>query len=451
MTVDISRAPFPVRYRELWLPRGINENASLPSSRYDGHPLALTGARKGTTCEGVHFTGAATSNINCGAIHNAAAKLWVSFRFKLDQPFSSAVATDQYIWGKWLDGDNYITLYLDSTDGRLYFKLRTLTVTRFSIPALDAGGQISSWEAGRWYHALCSISDVNGARFLLDNYPNTDADLNAAPNGGELIFGDLDDPGAGLGFEGIEVDIFIGTDDLTANEELSLSNGIPPWAPADVVNEYPLDEGRGTIAYDRGTGGNNGTLDTAATWAWGECRQPVISFDGQNDLAQSSVGVDISGAVTMVWAGKLKARYGSVITDHEIFEYFLDNTNYYALMFNPLINDFRFLCVVGGTNPYADTHGFAPEIDDYCIFIATVTNGGAVSLFTNGVLDEVDTGLAPIAAGGVTAYIGAEDTPAYYDVSKPLMVALIEGAFSQAQVLEYSRFLDKVFNMGVVT
>ena len=54
----------------------------------------------------LHFTGSATSNVNMGAIHNAAGKLWVSLRFKLDSNFASGSPADMYIFGKQLDGSN---------------------------------------------------------------------------------------------------------------------------------------------------------------------------------------------------------------------------------------------------------------------------------------------------------------------------------------------------------
>jgi len=445
--IDLARAPFPVKYRELWLPRGINEQASLPSSRHDGHGLAFTGARRGTTVEGVHFDGSVTSNINCGAIHSNIPKLWVSFRFKLDQPFAAGVPADQYLWGKFVDATHYVRANLEAASGVLRFHFNDGGANIFVLLST-----INSWDAGVWYHTIMSLSDVAGGtqRLLVDNTLE-DSDIVAAsntPNGGDLVFGDYDDPGGGVGFQGVIADVFVGTDDLTANEEQNLYNGIPPWAPADTVNAYPLDEGRGVTAYDRGTGGNNGTLDTSATWAWGRVKQPVISLDGINDHAQSVIGADVSGAVTAVWAGKLKARYAAVITDHQLLEFFIDNNNWYGLFFNPLTHDFRWQCNAVGTFTTCDTHGFAPEIDDYCIFIGTAA-GGVAQLFTNGVLDDTDTGLAAIAAGGITTYIGAEDTPAYWDVSKPLLVALIEGAFNQKQALAYSRFLNKIFNLGL--
>ena len=112
MPVDISRAPFPITYRELWLPRGINGlTGPLPSSRYNGHEVTFTSARKGTTADGVHFNEAITSNINCGVIHNAAAKFWVSLRFKLDQDWTTG-GGDLHLFGKYLDVDNFVGIFL---------------------------------------------------------------------------------------------------------------------------------------------------------------------------------------------------------------------------------------------------------------------------------------------------------------------------------------------------
>jgi len=450
MAVDISRAPFSVKYRELWLPRGINENASLPSSRYDGHGLAFTGARRGTTCDGVHFDGTATSNINLGAIHDNAATFYLSSRFKFDQSFSIAATTDQYIWGKFLDATHFLWLVFKAADGKLYFEGQDGGANDFSIAAQDGGVDIANWEAGRWYNVIASISVANDVRFIIDNGTVvTVVTAIALPNGGDLVFGDSDDPGAGTGFKGVIADFFCEEGvDLTPNQEEDYYRGIPI---ATVDNAYPLDEGRGTTAYDRGADGNNGTLDTTATWAWGRVKQPVISFDGINDHAIGAIGTDVSGAVTIIWVGKLKAIYDGVQDDHYLVEYFIDNNNNYTLYLNSITGDIRFLCVAAGTNAVADLNAFGIEIDDYAIFIGTVTAAGRIQLFANGRLHATDNGLAPIAAGGVITYVGAEDSPAYYDVSKPLMVALIEGVFDQVQALEYSRFLDKVFNLGVVT
>ncbi|KKL53771.1 hypothetical protein LCGC14_2272090, partial [marine sediment metagenome] len=332
MTVDISRAPFPITYRELWLPRGIKGlTGPLPSSRYNGHEVTFTGARRGTTCDGVHFTGVATSNINCGAIHNGAAKLYLSFRFKLDQDFSSASGADLRLFGKFVGGADYIRVYLDAANGALVLASIVGGVWHFLITVT------TSWNAGQWYNVIASMSNVAGMRLRIDGGVAVvnPAYVDAVPNGGDFVIGDGDDPGGGTGFEGVIADFFCKEGvDLTATQEEDLYRGIPP---VTVDNEWLLDEGRGATAYDRGADGNNGALDAAGLaavpptlgWAWGRVKQPVISLDGINDYGQSSAGVDVSGAVTIVWAGKLKAIYDGVSDDHYLVEYFIDNNNHY--------------------------------------------------------------------------------------------------------------------------
>ena len=81
MALAQNREPFPVTYRELWLPSHIRGTTLLPAFRGDAHGLILTGAQKQTTCDGVLFNGTATSNINYGAIHNAA-RIAIRFRFR---------------------------------------------------------------------------------------------------------------------------------------------------------------------------------------------------------------------------------------------------------------------------------------------------------------------------------------------------------------------------------
>ncbi|KKK49357.1 hypothetical protein LCGC14_3135880, partial [marine sediment metagenome] len=324
MSVSLLKTPFDVRYRELWLPPSINGNATLPTSVEGGHGLTLTGARKGTTVDGVHFTGSATSNINCGAIHNAAAKLWLSFRFKPDQDFSAASPADIYLWAKFNGAADLHLVRLESANGRLYWQHEG--VGSFSLST--AG--ITTWNAGQWYHVLVSLSNTAGARFIVDGgTPLTSANADAAPAGGDVIIGDRTDGGAIGGLVTI-ADVVIGTDDLTAAEETDLYNGIPP---ADAVNSWMLDEGRGVTAVDRGSGGNNGTLDTAATWAFGQVEQPVLSLDGINDHGQSSAGVNISGDLTLVWVGKMKSTYNLTAGNKRFVDIEVDGNNLLVLFY----------------------------------------------------------------------------------------------------------------------
>jgi len=448
--IDLMKAPFPLTYRELWLPRGINENASLPSSRYNGHPLTFTGARRGTTVDGVHFDGTANSNINLGAIHSAAAKFWIKVRFKLDQPHTIA-SGDKYLWSKTLNiGQDYIRMRLDTASGKLNFRKVDATVQTFLLQS-----DRFSWEAGVWYTVIGSIGQAigggaasDGARLIIEGEAaHTDPDVSAVCNGGNLYLGNDSPPGAN-GFKGIEVDVVIGTDDLTATEEAELQKGIPP---ADAVNSYLLDEGRGLgagIAIDRGTGANNGNIGSACTWAWGSCKQPIISVDGINDHAQSTAGVDITGATTLVWAGKMKSVYDSLAANHYFIILYIDANNQVAFRYDTTNGRIQYLVIAGGT-PVAIEWQASLSIDDYCILIGTFDPANdLMAFYINGTLVVPATNAGDIG-GAATAYIGANNTPALYDISKPLLVGLIDGAFSGKQALAYSRWLNKILHLGL--
>lgn len=436
--IDLSRGPFPITYREFWLPRGINENASLPSSRYNGHGLTFTGARRGTTCDGVHFDGSVGCQINCGIIHNAAAKLWVSLRFKFDQDFSPGVGYDCTLFVKLIDAANKLEIYASQISGRIHWRLN-------GAGAFNIQSSQTSWEAGRWYHALGSLSDVNGARFIIDNgTPITDPALGAAPNGGTVYLG-----GAGYGqHRGVIADVFLGTDDLTAAEEVELYRGFPP---ADVVNEWLLDEGRGLTAYDRGSGGNNGTLATSCSWAYGTCKHPVISFDSINDLAASAAAVIISGDLTLVWVGKMKSTYNGVGRNISFIDITIDANNRLWLGYQTASNEIQWYKAGPGTDggpTYLMTSG-PISIDDYVIFVGTVRGLNQLFLYFNGSLIDSWAGGGALPGAGATARLGDHYGLTTKDISKPLLVGLFDTAFTQEQALAYSHWLNEFLNLGI--
>ena len=119
------------------------------------------------------------------------------------------------------------------------------------------------WAPGFWNHIILSISAANGARLIINGEAAvTDADTTALFAGGTMY----------LGFTTIDLsnslvgemrDVALGTDDLSGAEEAALLQGI---VPVDATQYYPLDEGSGTTVYDNGTGGNDGTVDSANTW-----------------------------------------------------------------------------------------------------------------------------------------------------------------------------------------
>jgi len=91
----------------------------------------------------------------------------------------------------------------------------------------------------------------------------------------------------------------------------------------------------------------------------------------------------------------------------------------------------------------------ATSIDDYWILIETVTLAGVVTAFLNGSLIGSTAGLGTILGLAATAYIGVHSGLTNYGISKPLLVALIDGAFTAKQALAYSRYLKNVFNLPI--
>lgn len=450
MTVGMPLAPFPITYRELWLPPAIADHTILPGSVEGGHQLALTGAQGRTTADGVRGYGDVASNINCGAnaVDNAQAKYWVSLRFRPSVDWTLGDG-DQYLWGKVNDATHFMQLRLDSASGDLVFHKREgLVGTEFTMAISSPAGD-GIWHAGVWYHCLCSISNPAGARMKVNDADlQTNVDVNPTPAAGDLCFLDNDDPGAGTGFIGVEADIFCGDDDLTGAEETRLYRGLPPVG--NVVHEYLLDEGRGVTAYDRGSGADNGTLDTSPTWAFGQVQQPVLSLDCINDRAVSSAGVDISGDFTLVWAAKIKAAYAPAVFSPGtlLVQMRVDGPNMLQF-YNDTTQGMTFNLSGGGVagNLY---NLFRPSIDDYLIFIGTSTlAGGGIKAFVNGILVGSATGVGAVSGAAAITYLGMDSGVTWFDISKTLLVALIEGAFTQQQARAYSRYLKNVFNLPI--
>ena len=251
----------------------------------------LDGTKKGanepreTNRNVLHFDGSIASNINCGAIHNAAAKLWVDFWFKLDDDFDSGVAGTQFLFGKYLGADDWLTLELIGNDGRMRFWKRDGGGNSFAEATIQ-----NSWNGGQWYHVLFSISSANGMRWIIDGgTPITDADTSALCDGANFIIGDVTDPGNGSGFKGVIANVVVGTDDLSEAEEAALYAGT---APGDEVNYWYADEGTGTNIVDYGSGGNNGTADTNTSWQTLSAESPPVRYDGKLGDAQDFDGLD---------------------------------------------------------------------------------------------------------------------------------------------------------------
>ena len=422
--------PIGYNWRELWEARNI-VGTKIPSSVAGGNAMTITGGTKGISCEGVKFTGAADSNINCGAIYNAGAKLWISLRFKLSSSFAAGAPSDQNLWGKFLTGNDFLYCKLGSADGKLVFGKQTGGVSSFALNTTQV-----SWSANTWYHLLISISSVNGARLIINGGTAvTSADTTAAPNGGDVVFGDYDDPGAGTGFKGVLSDIIVGTDDLTTAEEQCLYYG---FSPSDAVNRYTLTTGYGTTAYDRGSGANNGTLDAAASWAPNNPNLPIWSPDGLNDEAVTAANVcDITRPLTLVWVGKL-ASYsdGTYQPATMIFHLKADGNNYAYI--NGRSTHKLNACYNATSGAYLDQLT-QNSWGQYTAIVVPV-NPTVISLYENGVL--CDTDVTPgNAVGLATVKLSSNVSAAQPDPSPCIMAGVVNGALTAPEVQKLTSVL----------
>lgn len=429
-------------WRELWFPELINNHASLPKSADIGHAVTLTGARKGSTARGVHgISGVVTSNINLGAIHDAENKLWFGFRFKLDQAFAAGAAADQYLFGKYDDATNYLFCWLESTDGKLYMAHREGdgAETIFSAE--------TSWSANTWYHAIVSCSNTAGQRLIVNGGTPVTAPANttAISLTADLCLLARDDGTSTEGLLGTMADVAIGNGDLTTTEEADLYKGIPPAA---ATNFYPLDEGRGVTAVDRGSGANNGTLDTSCTWEFGPQKLPALSSDGINDHSDSAAGVDISGAISLALAIKAKSTYNALAASHEMFRARVDDNNLIKIHYYQTDDTIRVLATGAGTPGDVD-YSTKPTIDDYLVIVATLS-AGTLRLYVNGAYIGQATGVGNISGAAAIVNIAATNTPSEYDVSKTLLAGLASGALPGEEARELSRRIDQRLSLGVV-
>ena len=446
-------APFGVTYRELWLPPGIKGwTGPLPPSVEGGHELAFTGARHGTTADGVHCTGAANSNIivAANAIQNAQQAIHITIRFKLDQAFAAGAASNFYLFQKLAAVSDWIRVYLRAADGLLLWEqgdgLGGAGI-QFTLTSTTA-----AWAAGVWHIVTLSLTSTPTQRLIVDGtVEDTDTAVAVAtPPGGDMVIGNSVAAGVD-GVIGVISWVVIGVGAtaataLTAAEETDLSKGIPP-PTAKVQYELLLDEGRGVTAYDRGSAGGNGTLGAVATWAWGQVQQPVISLDAINDGAVSGAGVDISGDITLVWVGKMKSTYANLGGDHFFCRIFADVNNYIDLAYDFASDMLRFV-VTGSGAVGVVNWTVKPSIDNYMIFIGLVRASGQIKFLVNGLYNYISTGVGAIA-GAAIAYIGSSHNATRYEISKPLFAALIDGAFTDKQALAYSRYLRNLFNLPI--
>lgn len=440
-------------WRDLWLARnnvGAELRQSVNKEQAGMHDIDLTnliaGQERRTTCEGVHFDGSVNTEIDCGAVNSNVAKFWVSLRFKLDQDFSTASANDLYIFGKRLNVTDYIYISLTASNGKLQWYQRAGGAQSFEL-----FGDTVSWAAGTWYHVLCSLSDTAPSQRMLVNgiVENTDTQAaNNVCNGGNMRIGNFRVTNTN-GMAGVISDVFIGTDDLTTQEETNLYLGIPP---VDAVNAYRLTEGKESTAYDEGSGVDIGTLDATATWAWGGCRQPVIGFAGIDQYGRTPVYQKGNGDLTMVWIGKLKSPYLGLQNsmNYAMFcNIWIDADNRLEIYYDQANDEIRGLLEGVGTTITADGFESPFSYNDYAVMMVTCGVDGAISLFANGELVSYNSGAGAIPGINGRFNLQASSGGANYNVSDVLACGIINGVIDTDEAREITKRADDQLNMGV--
>jgi len=411
---------------------------------------------KRTTCDGLLFHGAATDNcvIAAHADNNNKAAFHATIRFRFKQTFSSASAADQYLFNKAVDANNFLRLRFESTDGKLYFEQGDgAGGNQFQLTSTT-----TSWTAEVWYTITASMDDAPAQRLLVGASAQ-DTDTQAAvatPNGGDMVIGSSSDGGAD-GFKGDIAYVVIGTGatatvalTTTADtgEEALLNKGIPP-ATAKVQYLLTLDEGRGLVANNRGSGTNNGVIDTGCIWTYGTTMQNCMSLDGLNDYAVgSAANVDISGSCSFIYVARLMSTYSTLAAAREQYIFYIDANNYVQLHFYHSGNQFRFTVAANGTfnqREYTPTH----SLGDCAISIGTSIPAGMKAHYWNGAVIASSSHSSSVPATPATAYVGAMNGPASYDVSRPIFLAVVQGALSAKQALDCSRTLNSWLDLGL--
>lgn len=432
------------RFRELWLPKNIVDS-KLPSSIPGGHALTLSGARRATTANGVRFLpGVATSNIKFSDPYDAVNNWWASFRFKLTQNFATGAAADQYLIGKYDDATNYLVVWLENADGKLYMSHRE------GDGAETVSSAEVSWTAGTLYHVLVSCSITEGQRLIVDGgAAQTEAgNTTAISLLADMCVGARDDGTSTEGLGGVISKVVMGNDILTqtavTGEEALLAKGIPP---SDAVNLFTLDEGRGTTAYDRGSGADDGTLDSSCTWDFDAKKLVAISPDGINDYGSAS-GVKINGNISIVSVMRAKSTYSSNPNASTFYWLRVDASNDIEFHSWPGAAQAVYY-VIGNGTAMSFLINFSPAIDDYLIFINTLTIAGAIESFLNGVSKGTGSGAGQISGANATVNISSTHTPACFDVSSNLLFGIVEGALSAAETLKLSIDINLRLGLGL--
>jgi len=176
----------------------------------------------------------------------------------------------RHILDKGWQSEGAWVLYTDKSSKKLYWVLRLDDAQR----AVYSDTEL---EEGVWYHVV-GVYDgqkvqlyINGVKQTAETNYSKDSFSNTAP---------LKIAGSTYDHHGIIDEIRIYNRALTEKEIKYLYHKTSPGLE-NLALSLPLNEGSGTIAYDKSLYGNNGTIH-GASWTDGKYDK-ALSFDGEND------------------------------------------------------------------------------------------------------------------------------------------------------------------------
>lgn len=440
------------KYRELWLPQNIIPDTSLLRSVHAGHNLTLTGAKLSSTVDGLKMQGAELVTITDHAdIHITDNLTVVLPAFILPVTFAAGAVADMGIMNL---NNGAVIARLNSTTGALDFIFNdvdggadeTVSTTKVSW-AKDTLWQVGFTFVNNGTGVISVIIYINGVA------ENTNDQVDGpivVPAGNTILGNDLTTFITGK----LQRQFLVySTTILTATRMLNIYKG--EIYATNLKAYLPFDHpGRALSMPDRSTGGNcSGTISgtaTASIWDFGTIKQSALDVDGLNDYAQSALAViDTSGDLSMVWVGKIRTSYDALTGSPFLFTLRTAVGQIMTMEYNQPTNEFRFFYrFMPGPVDRIVTYTPKPSIDDYVVIICKLTAAGVISLFGNGVLMGTTTGGgSALGLGQIT--VGAHPGLSNYGHNKPLLIALISGAFTKKDAIAYARYLKNKFNLPI--
>jgi len=414
--------------------------------------MTLTsGAHKATTTKGLIMRGAELVTITDPAAISIADNLSLILpTFRLNTLFSSASAADMGIMNL---NNGAVIARLNSTTGALDIIFNdadggadeTVSTTKVSWAA------DTEWQVGFTFvkaaDGTVSVKlYLNGVAENTNDHCDTDITIPA----GNTTYGyDGTTYLTGRITRGPKI---WSTVALSAAQMLLANKGI--ILETNLALNHMIDEGRGLTIDDKITGSAcDGTIsgtNTVNIWDYG-VKQAMCGFDGVDNYASSASSLNILGDVTLVEVIKAGSTYDTLAKVAVLLNMAIDGNNRLDFLYDDTEEAIIFRTRRGSTTDRLCAYSTKPAIGDYLILIGTLTVAGVQNFYVNGTLAAtVSHASAITGAAAAYLYLGrpqaADD---YYDPSCPMLPALLDGALSGKEALDFSRTLNAWLNLGL--